>query len=308
MKHTYVLAILAIIVMFAGCTPSDEGSSESTKMFAGGTEGLVLGFLEGSPPPEIFDQGQYPFDIEVKVENAGEWDVPANEVMVSISGIDPAEFGLTEYEKMPDEDLPGVELDSQGNEIPGHITYVSFSPLEYSGSVTGRVTFPVRADVCYTYGTTAQAKLCMKADMLDYDDSVCNVNEVKAVENSGSPIHVVSMSQEPMGADKLAFTFKIQARGVGAISRFGSSCSNELGFEDEVWVEVDTGNSELSCAGLKEGNGATTGYVKLNNGYRVVTCKQPVSTTVDFEKLATIRLKFDYKEHIDTTLMVKHSG
>ena len=96
-------------------------------------------------------------------------------------------------------------------------------------------------------------------------------------------------------------------RSNGLISQLGTDCSKELIDEDKVWVEVDSGLSGLSCSGLESGT-STTGYTKMYGGKRKVICMQDVtSVTGDFEKKVNILLKYDYKEHEERDILVKHT-
>ena len=91
------------------------------------------------------------------------------------------------------------------------------------------------------------------------------------------------------------------------ISRSGSSCDDEAANKDKVWVEVDDGLPGLTCSPLEEGT-ATTGFVTLYGGKRIVRCTQDTTgLTGDFEKKANINLKYDYKEHVERILRVKHT-
>ena len=73
-----------------------------------------------------------------------------------------------------------------------------------------------------------------------------------------------------------------------------------------MFVSVDTGMDGLTCTGLD--GGATSGYVTLYGGERIITCTQETETNTDFEKPVNIKLEYDYKEGISTQVLVKHSS
>ena len=57
----YIFALVVCLMLFlTGCGGGEEAIGGSGTPFIGGTSGLLLNF-ENSPPPEVFDNGQFPF-------------------------------------------------------------------------------------------------------------------------------------------------------------------------------------------------------------------------------------------------------
>ena len=74
-----------------------------------------------------------------------------------------------------------------------------------------------------------------------------------------------------------------------------------------MWIEVNIGIGSLTCSGLEEGTDIT-GYTKIYGGKRKVICMLDVTgVTGDFEKKVNILLKYDYKEHEERSILVKHT-
>ena len=150
--------------------------------------------------------------------------------------------------------------------------------------------------------------MCVLNDLTDIDeDDLCDPDEKKDVESSSAPVKVEDLKEEVAGTRKIAFSFDIVHKDEGFISQLGSSCNDDIPFEDKVFVEVSTGLAGLTCTGLTDGT-ATTGYVKLFGGKRKVICKQDLAgITGDFEKKAHITLKYDYKKYEEKQVIVKHT-
>lgn len=304
-NYASIILIMSLLVFAFGCNQETPISKESP--FIGGTTGLLISYDEGAPPAEVYDGGDFDFEIVVKLKNDGEQSVSKDKVEVSLSGIDPKEFGLSDsdFVKHPDEDLEGTYKDSEGNKIEGTTTYVVFSGLNHREILTGNTPYTIRADVCYNYATNVNSMLCIKKNQIDKDGDICKINEKKAVFNSGGPVQVTSFEEMPRGKNKFNFNFKIEPKGNGGIYKKDSNCEYTRANENKVFVSVDTGMDGLSCTGLD--GGATSGYVTLYGGERTITCTQDTETNTDFEKPVNIRLEYDYKEGISTQVLVKHS-
>ena len=136
---------------------------------------------------------------------------------------------------------------------------------------------------------------------------MCEVDESKPVASSSAPVQVENFEQEVAGNRKIKFSFDVVQRTSGLVSKLGSSCSSELGEEDKVWVEITTGLAGLKCSGIEEGTD-TTGETTLYAGKRKIICTQDVEgVSGDFEKKVNIVLTYDYKEHKERTILVKHT-
>lgn len=307
-----IISLILIIISLSGC--DDNGSTERSKSFIGGNDGLDIEFINNAPPDEIFDT-EYPFSISLKIENIGEWDINnPQDATVKISGIDPADFGKTQSDLISnvDSELRGNHRDPDGDIIRGTLTNIEFQNLQYQGNIATDVELPIRADICYKYGTQAITKICVLEDMLgaekrDEKEEVCEPTEIKSIENSGSPIHVSNFKETAISKDKLSFSFTINHIGEGVISRMGTECSNANSDEDRVLINVNTGINGLTCSGIE--GGSNLGYTTLYDGEREIVCTQPLpAQRGNYEKQITITLEYDYQDNVDTKITVKPSA
>ena len=334
-KKTLMLLISIMVIIIAGCeggSSSGSGTTTktggSTKAFVGGTVGLEAKFLSGAPPDEVNDQ-DFPFDINIIIENQGEYDVSKNKTTLEITGIHPPDFGKTQEQlrvNSAPEDLFGAKKDSQGNTIAGaSVIFDTFSDLEFQKPISGSPKFIIRANLCYTYGTNAIAQVCVLEDLTGRTRKtgelpLCEpTNNNIEVENSGAPVHVDNFAQTVTGKDKISFSFNIKHKGEkeNRVAERGSECSSEVAKKDKIFVTVDTGLAGLKCSGLSSGtvndeDGVEEGYVKLfgesaGTEERAVFCSQPLpAERTDFQKQVKITIEYDYRQHIDKELTVKH--
>ncbi len=312
-KRISLVLLVALILIAAGCTSSSKPpGSDVTTPFIGGVIGLDETFVDSAPPKEVFDGGDFPFDVEVDLKNVGEAFVSKNDVQVKISGIDPTQFGKTaaDFAKNPDDDLEATKKDPDGAIIEGTETFVTFDNLNHQGQLSGNTPFTVHADVCYKYETIVNAKACIKQDLLDTTNKdVCIVSEEKKAYNSGAPVAVTSFKEQASGKDKVSYIFSVEHIGTGSVFKLGQHCDDSArANEDKVKVSVDSGIQGLSCSGLDEGT-ATSGYVSLHSGKRTIRCTQDLSgDRTDFEKVVVINLDYDYQDTVAADVLVKHSG
>lgn len=311
MKKEFFAGMVLLMLLLAGC--KQQTKSEAVP-FKGGTTGILMEFMEGAPPSEVFDGGNDKFTVMVKVKNDGEFDVASGKAKVSLSGINPAEFGVgpNDLVQTIPEPLEGTHKDSEGNIVPGTMTTVEFEDLVYKGTLKGNQVFPIRADICYPYGTFATADICIRKDLREVEKgrALCDVNEKKGVSSSGAPIQVTEFEEAVAGTTKIRFSFKVSHKGNGNIYKMNSNCDTQYANRNRVWVEVETNIEGMKCSGLSGGTD-TAGYITLFGekdevGERVVSCTQEIDTETDYIQPVDITLKYDYYDDISTQILVKH--
>lgn len=317
-KYTIVLIVL-LGVLVSACSGDGKDKPSPDNPYVGGDRGLVMGFVTGAPPPEVYDDNQFPFDIAVKISNEGETDVRPEDGYMEIVGINPADFGTTQAGlKKP---LPAYMKRSrknfEGTVLLGDIAILEFPQLKYVPDVVGNFNGPiVRANICYNYATRASSKVCVKPDLLSNIDNqeICALSGNKVVSNSGGPIHITSVKQEPLGSSKIQVQFVIEHVG-GADERFFKPDTDCLDRptnpdRDTVFVEVlsDVAGVIAQCSGF---NGVTTagnaGFVKLFDGApRTIICSFDIAqVNSEFEELFEVGVRYRYYQYIETPILVR---
>jgi hypothetical protein len=306
-----LLFFVVIAALLVGCTQQSRlPSTAKSTPFIGGDTGVNIDFSTDSPPPEVDDGGQFPFDVVIELRNMGEVDVARGDAEVRITGIKPEEFSKSSGELIqhPEEDIVATKKNpDDGSITEGPPVYVTFSGFDHKEKLVGNKDFIFRAEVCYLYKTEAVAQLCVRKNNIDPEkNGVCLVSEDKIIYNSGAPVAVTSFKEFGRAKDKVGFQFAIQHIGKGDIYQKGSNCNTERKYEDRIFVEVKTTfGGGLKCSGLSEG-GDTSGYVKLYGDRRIVQCTQQIDSPGDYETPIDITLTYDYRENKQTTIIVKH--
>lgn len=303
-----ILALLVLGLFVAACEEGQEGDGVAVP-FIGGTDALLISFEADAPPAEVYDGGDFPFDIELKILNAGEREVKKEDIKIQISGIDPVEFDKqsADFFLSPAENIEAKAKDPAGNIIEPNPVYLTIPDLNHVQSVTGNLNYPILATACYKYGTEALSRLCIKQNLYE-TGGACAVAGEKPVVNSGAPIQVSSLTESVAGASKIAFVFKIEHKGEGKIFKLGTECNkaNVRGDENKVNVEVETGLAGLKCTQLRDGT-ETKGYVTLVDGEATVRCEQEITTPGEFLKTVNIKIDYDYQQTVSTSILVIHA-
>ena len=315
-----ILVILAIIMMIlvGGCK-SDKDTGGGSKAFVGGDTAIEMEFIDGAPPDEVYDNGQYPFSVAIKIENVGEEDIDVNQGYIKITGINPTDFGKSSVDMTQDfpDDLDGVKKNVDGSTLSGGVGIAEFNDLNYEPDVAGDFEGPrIRAEACFDYKTRASSNICVKEDLLTNEgsESICELSEDKDVENSGGPIQVTSVTEQPMGSDKIHVSFVVDH--VGDVNdrffKVSTECDDKPTNSDryKVFVDVtsDINGVTAECSGLQDASSdKSSGYITLfDKEPRTVICSFDVSgASGEFEDLFTVELSYRYMQFIEKNILVK---
>ncbi|MBD3361277.1 hypothetical protein GF358_00640 [Candidatus Woesearchaeota archaeon] len=304
---TIILGLLLIALI--GC--QQEGKTVSIEEpFIGGTQGLVFDFAQLRE--EVYDAGTDPFDISLKIENKGETTINQDNIKITLSGINPAEFSVTENQlsKTASENIISMRKDTMGNIQPGPPVFVDFENLKYTEKITGTsIDFPLRANICYLYNTKAISKLCVRKNVLTATEGICQINEEKPIFNSGAPIQISQLVENARSKAKIGFSFEIRNMGTGTAYQRGTVCDKQTRKNrDKIYLRVETNMPGITCTGLENKGTRAEGYTTLFDGVKTITCTQPVPGNIDFEQIVGIEAFYDYEEFKQTKLTVKSSG
>ena len=324
-----VLALCAILAL-AGCGPAQNPTQ--TDPFIGGTKGIVMAFMPGAPPAEVYDGGKLPFTVNVQLDNQGESDVGIDATnsndhfaLVQIIGINPAQLGYPETDKTFEQEgitLSGARRLSDGSIITGAKNIITFDGYNYLPDEAGNTQRDLRANICYDYSTRTTTVVCIKDKVLEniQDSSICTLGGVKEVKNSGAPVHITSVSEQPGGQNKIFVTFTIENVGTGDIFRRSTTqllssnnpCDTSLTNPNRNWVHVkvslgdDTTTNLIQCPQMGNSN---EGDIQMFQGAAAtMTCTiqtNPQNNQIYTDSLR-INLEYTYHDFIQTQLLVRH--
>src|SRR3989338_1160116 len=267
-RELKLIAFSAVFLLFiAGCGSGDVATGAPTTPFLGGTQGLEISFLEGSPPAEVTDGDTFPFQALVRLKNIGEHDINKDEIKVGLVGFLPSQFnpsGTDAFDvtkltnRKPSEDLKGRKRDAEGNILEPVENFITFPEdnnknFNFKDEIAGNNIFIFRADACYKYQTRVKSDICVLQSQVDVaEGAICKSSEEKPVFSSGSPIKVSSFRQSVGGSNKLQLSFDVEHSGSGdifdptAAAYCPRDSSGRRATEDQAIISVDTGLATAS--------------------------------------------------------------
>ena len=324
-KNALFKSLLIFFLLATGC--QTQGSEDLTggRSFVGGNSGLSMSFIENSPPREVFDGGQFPFQVLVIYENVGEANIEPGKINFALKGIFPKDFldapAPGDFEASNQDLIRGARKDPDGNTIRGGIHQQGFpqqnKQFKFNAEITGIQEFPLRLDACYEYKTQAVSSICILEDVTQPESGVCRITGARDVSNSGAPVRVASVKENVAGIDSVLINFRVEKSGSGEIyapERTGNpTCPSEYNKRNRVHVTVNTGdtalNNNLNCIGLIRDNAGSkrSGELVLTGGKSTFSCIQkiPDSARADAVKGIQVDLLYQVKESIQTRIFVK---
>lgn len=317
MKRGIIAILLLSVIIVSGCTQLGFGrkpkAPEGQRAFAGGTKGLEVAFAVDQPPNIVLDNGQETFFVTLLVRNVGEFNIPVGKLIASLSGIPQSSFGISSMNIVNSFELFGVSKDREFI-LPGGEDLLEFGEASYSPDIPGTTSFPLRADVCYTYQNKAVSSICLKKNVVRRSFSdVCEINNNNVqVENSGGPIQIMNVRENAAGNNRVKISFKVVNKDVGAVfepGTFSNACVGHEEDKDRVRVSVMSSQNGFNIECAQFGN-TNSGVVKLINKEKDVNCMINTANMqeVSFQDVVLFKTDYQYRQAVTTTVIVEDSG
>jgi len=294
--HIAILLVLSLMIISGatGC-PSSATKAEAAS-------GLQVSFVTDAPPLSASVNQEFPIYLDIL--NAGGQFINKGDAKFYLSGIGP--------------DLEGVRA-IQSNERS--LSKQSISPDRIILADKAKFTFPIESlytstialTSCYTYGTTAQATLCISAKN---DSSVCNsaTEKITATSNSVAPLQVTSVKEEIVG-NKLRVFIVLTNKLKGQVYLPDADCDklqakdiSESFKQDKVGVEVRLPDREKSSFVCKLLTSAAP-YVPQDSlvgsaNMGTVVCERTLAGNENYATPFAVILRYKYVESMSKTINI----
>jgi len=297
-KSLFIIPLIALLfvglIFSSGCVKKEAGVSENvSQMFAGGNDGLVLSFLPGAPPSEIFELSD--FTISVKLDNQGEYTVPAGKAKVTLGGINTQSFSINETTRTNTGELTGKQLIS-GEEVPGAFEILDFNAK--APDYPGDTQLTIVASTCYPYESLGVATACIKENVFAQttgSSEICKISGDLKVKNKGAPVHVSSIKEIPMGTNKIGFQVRVKNLGNGQVYGPDSECGNK---ENTVRVSASIPGIDVTC---------NPSDLTLVDGEALTFCTATIPENVgEYKDLLQITLQYYYSDHTSQKITIRN--
>jgi len=344
-RYTIALLVISLLVL-ASCASQDVSQPAAGVPFIGGNDGIEAGLIDGMPPAQVYDGNRMDFGIGVALENLGEADVGADTdnpyLAVEINGFPPAVFGFdaADLRQVYDRTLLGARKNFDGSILPGGLDSIQFEGLRYKGELEGDYIQNFLVETCYDYETIATVSLCFKKEIIEnvQDAAICTLTGEKLPQNSGSPIHVTSVVQNPLGTDKTTGKHRIMVNIILEHVGTGDFYGRSRAPSPTPWSQPSTGENEETCdpsltntnkyrvdVELYPGSGSTMGidcssFDDSSPSRGMVTLFQGAPTTITctltdsgpedrpYTDLLNIKLRYRYGESMIQPVVIKAVG
>lgn len=294
-KYLLAVILIGVLMTFSACD-KDNGDDKPQGTFKGGTEGVGIVFVEGSPVSS-FDAGENA-EFSVKLTNSGEYDVPAGEAKARIFSTSPS-FGLNNNYMASSEVLYGISVEG---DTPGE-REIDLGIGNYAEDIVIKQEFPVNARVCYPYKTRVSTTVCMGSRRLSEGgaEQVCEVEGSRITTGtvSSAPVQVTEVEQGYKGSDGMTFSITIENKGTGTVNDHTKACEelDSSDFADIVYMDIYP--DDVRCR-FPEGTEGDKGKLTLYNGAKTIICERTLEAGADSNYEDNLRIILDYK-YLDTT-------
>ena len=317
MKFIKFLVIIFVGLFIAGCSAeggsSGVSSGSNTDQFRGGTNSVSFELEPDSPPEIVYDSGLSPFDVIVKVENEGEWDVPENSLRVLLEGFTSANWGGVETNLVLAEPLEGYDVAFDIQSIP---QYASFENIEYQETlVQNTYTHNYIVKGCFPYGTKVTFTACVDRDARrssqNDDLTLCEGFSSREYSVSSGLIGVRALDQQVVnGKLRLIFTLVNEEQNNPEVSIFLPNTLNNvcekfenrsIQSDNSVMISLSDPNiGEFEC------NGGNRVVFSSSEGTRV-TCEADISALPIQELPLVLTVEYETLKAFRESLLVERS-
>ncbi len=310
-KKSLFVLVLSLVVLISACQNAQK-EKQALGIFIGGNDGLDFSFKENQPPLKVIDNNQEPFFITLNLQNKGEFTIPENKIISSLSGVNGEAFSLSSLNAKLAIALEGKS--KSGDQIvQSSPEELQFDQAIYKYDLNADFPTSLRADICYLYQTRSVAKVCLKKNPIEKNtEDKCTINSDKVIaESSSAPVKIKDVKQRSSAVNEIKLTFTISNVGKGQVyspTTFSDKCVDVSAGKDEVLLEVtsNSAKSGIKCSQLKDTN---KGIIKLALKEKVINCNIPTSNIQDiaFEEPVNIVLNYFYKDSIEKQITVVNS-
>jgi len=302
--------LILVSLLITSCSGPVAGGEKpldtlaAAKIVQSGTQGIELKFMQGFPPPYIYDQNELTALIEV--QNKGAHNILPNECFIQASGFDTSIIpGGLDFPRSCAENLPELEGKNLYN-VKGSLNQIEFTSSGISLPDIPEYSPNIKFSACYQYHTRSTPSVCI--DPLRYQVSsqqkACNYQRnIATGGGQGGPVGVGYVVSEMIG-NRAHFEISIRNMGTGEVlSPYADirSCSSSFDRTQKNKVAYTVKLGHGSFGNCKPQGGIVTLY---NGQETKIFCDFNIPGTVAYETPLTIDLDYGYMQSYNNQVRI----
>ncbi|MBN2881700.1 hypothetical protein JXM83_06645 [Candidatus Woesearchaeota archaeon] len=302
MKYFVFTLVVLFSLVLSGCSGTNSSTGSSDTTYAKGTLGVSFFFMDNQPPSKIYlTEDPVPFPITVEVRNEGTYELGPQDLIFTLSGVDPTMITIPESEYLRE------TLDGKTQYLPeGGFTIKELGELALDRDNIGTEYNPtILLSAYYKYKTRGSVPICIDPDLYDSNsgDKVCTAQDVSISGGQGSPIAVVKVEQVSSPSKAI---FKLYFSNAGSGTVFSTRQSLEeasrdgigIRYKDLIHVTASLGGQPLDCRTDDNGNVRVDDVLYCTYNYDSSSVSSAFSTVINFE------IEFNYKTSVQKSLTI----
>ena len=297
------ILVFVAVILLSGCTGTTEIESQDNTM----NEGIDVKLLENSLADSYYEGD--PFNIELQIDNIGDYEVPSNSFYLTLTGFNPTSFGKnTEDLKLSNSEILEKIFDTNNQSIVSGTEFMSYGDLCHINDLFDPYALNMKFYSCYPYQTEIKSTVCFGEHRSDLNE-ICTVNEEKEFINSRAPVQATSLSEVYVGNDEYRFMIDFKNLGSGEVidSDSVSSCtglsSNSLSAMSIVSITLD-GEELINDERLEMELPSDKDKVRITNNEASVYFKIKDLESTDYVSDLQVVLNYGYKKSFEESTII----
>ncbi len=299
------MLVLIIVLFLAGCgalqmAPPEEKETIDVPEINYGTEGIVMEFMQGAPPPEVYEETYS--QATLILHNKGSSDVQGGYYKLSTE---------RQYATVLDSDAGSFSVQGKSVFYPqGTEERIGFRIINGKlDPLTERYSTTLQFTACYPYKTTATLTTCVDTDLTgDVPQKTCAPTAQSLAGGQGAPLAVTNIEPRMLphaNPDTITpeFVLHIENRGRGQVVSTGQlldACSGRpLQNLNQVRVRARLSDDYLQC---------TPETLRLRQGENKVACRLPTGIHQSYGTYLaplTITMDYGYVDNVITSYTIQ---
>tara|TARA_B100000902_G_scaffold4028_1_gene5159 strand:- start:1051 stop:1992 length:942 start_codon:yes stop_codon:yes gene_type:complete len=297
------ILVFVAVILLSGCTGTTEIEAQDNTI----NDGIDVKLLENSLADSYYEGD--PFNIELQIDNIGDYEVPSNSFYLTLTGFNPTSFGKnTEDLKLSNSEILEKIFDTNNQSIVSGTEFMSYGDLCHINDLFDPYALNMKFYSCYPYQTEIKSTVCFGEHRSDLNE-ICTVNEEKEFINSRAPVQATSLSEVYVGNDEYRFMIDFKNLGSGEVidSDSVSSCtglsSNSLSAMSIVSITLD-GEELINDERLEMELPSDKDKVRITNNEASVYFKIKDLESTDYVSDLQVVLNYGYKKSFEESTII----